>query len=227
MKLAVSTKHFQINKANNMILVVMAVSAIITVFCLVSAKALLSQASYQRKVISEKDKAVDQLKENVKAGKELAAQYNVFEKADPNIIGGKGGDLPGEGPLDGDNPRIVLDALPSQYDFPALASSVEKIVTSAALIPSELGGTDEGQDSLAAPEPTANPTPSEMGFTLEVSNTYLTLQTLIKDLERSIRPIDVQTVEFAGKEDAMTLTIKARTYFQLGSGFVVGQKEVK
>lgn len=227
MKLPVSTKHFQINKANNMIFVVMATSAVITVFCLVSAKALLSQAVYQRKVINEKHKAVDQLKENIKSAKELSAQYTVFKKANPNIIGGQGGDSPGEGPNDGDNPRIVLDALPSQYDFPALMSSIEKIVTNASLIPKGLGGTDEGQDSLNGNDSAVKPEPTEMGFSLEATSSYLGLQTLVKDFERSIRPIDILNVELSGKEDNMALTIQAKTYFQPGKSFVVGEREVK
>jgi hypothetical protein len=115
MKMPISVKHVQINKANNMINIVIAAASIVVAFSLFSAKALVGQSSYQHRVIAEKNKASAQLKANVTAANNLKTQYDVFEQANPNIIGGQGGSNPGEGPTDGDNSRIVLDALPSQW----------------------------------------------------------------------------------------------------------------
>jgi hypothetical protein len=144
MKVPISVKHVEINKANNLINIVVGVATIVIVFSLMSAKALVSQSSYQHKAISEKNKAAKQLKANVSAANTLKNQYDVFESANPNIIGGQGGDNTGDGPSDGDNARIVLDALPSQYDFPALTSSLEKIVTGVNVSIEGISGTDAG-----------------------------------------------------------------------------------
>lgn len=224
MKLPVSIKHFQIDKANNMVTLVIAFATVISVFSLMSTKALLSQASYQRRVINEKHKAVDQLKENIKAAKSLSTQYEVFAKADPNIIGGIGSES-SAGLSDGENPRIVLDALPNQYDFPALISSIEKILLNARITPQGIGGTDAGQDGASTPS--ANPQPIEMAFSVDATSTYANVQGLIKDLERSIRPIDITNVQFAGSFDTMNVTLLAKTYYQPGVSLIISDKVVK
>lgn len=127
-----SVKHLQIDKASNMMMIVVALSSVAIVFSLVSTKTLLSQSSYQKRVLSEKKKAIKQLQDNISAAQTLKTQYDVFVKGNPNIIGGIGGQNangPSASGQDGDNAKIVLDALPSEYDFPALISSVEKIAT--------------------------------------------------------------------------------------------------
>lgn len=226
MQLKTSMKRIQIDKANSRAIAIIAVTTVITVFCLMSAKALVSQAAYQRKVINEKHKAVDQLRDNVEAAQSLAAQYEVFKKGNPNIIGGEGGADAGEGLSDGENPRIVLDALPSQYDFPALISSVEKIIENSKIDPEGIGGTDEGQDE-ASSKTSANPQPVPMVFNLNARGNYSSIQGLIKDLERSIRPMDMVTLELTGSSASMQANMNVTTYYQPGTSLVITEKEVK
>jgi len=226
-KNSVSMKRIQIDKANSRAMIIVAVTTVITVFCLMSTKALISQASYQRRVIDQKHKAVDQLIENLKNAKSLSAQYEVFKESDPNIIGGKGGISPGDGPNDGDNPKIVLDSLPGVYDFPALVSSVEKIVTGNHVTPEGIGGTDTGQTTTATQADTTKPSPTPIPFTLQVSSSYASIQKLMKDLERSIRPMDVAHMELSGSSADMKLSANVTTYYQPGSSLIITEKEVK
>ena len=133
-----SSKRLQIDKANASMVAFLAVAAFIAVFSLVASKALLSQRSYQSRVIAEKKKALTQLKTNNQAATELVAAYKSFVAAPENIIAGSAS---GSGDRDGDNAKIVLDALPSKYDFPALVTSIEKILkanTSLSLTWSEI-----------------------------------------------------------------------------------------
>jgi hypothetical protein len=56
-----------------------------------------------------------------------------------------------------------------------------------------------------------------MPFTFIVSNaTYSQLQSLIKALEESIRPIQIQTIQLQGSDNSMTVQITAQTYYQPG-----------
>jgi hypothetical protein len=57
----VSTKHLQIDKANQLILVAAAATTVVVVFSLVAAQALVKQMSYQNKVISMREAANKQL----------------------------------------------------------------------------------------------------------------------------------------------------------------------
>src|SRR5689334_22008086 len=120
-----STKRIQVSKATATIVGTIAAAAFIAVFSLIASQALLSQRAYQSRVIAGKEKAKKQLEDNIKAVNVLSTQYKAFIGTSQNIIGGNPS---GSGERDGDNARIVLDALPSKYDFPALAASLEKIL---------------------------------------------------------------------------------------------------
>jgi hypothetical protein len=211
--------------------IVVAISSVVAVFSLMSAKALLSQSSYQHKVLSEKNKAIQQLKDNVDAANKLKTQYDIFAKQDPNIIGGSGGENAGTGAKDGDNARIVLDALPSQYDFPALITSIEKVVGDAHVTLQGLNGTDEGKDSnvpgsaSSAAGGSADPIP--ITFSVGILSDYKNSEKLVEDFEHSIRPIDITTFSLNGSSSNITTSMQANTYYQPSISLQIQQKEVK
>ncbi len=221
-----SIKHFEINKANNQLIVTVAVAVVISVFCLVSTKSLLNQSAYQRRVLAAKHTAADQLKANAAAAGQLLIQYQVFENNTPNIIGGQGGSNPGNGPSDGDNARIVLDALPSQYDFPALISSLEKILGNEGVSLQGIGGTDAGQPATNVSGSSALVQPVPITFSIDASTNYTNSKKMIQDFERSIRPVSVTNLQFSGAQDNMHITINATTYYQPAKTFFVGSKEL-
>lgn len=225
--LHLSIKHFEINKANNRLIVTVAVAVIISVFCLVSAKSLLGQSAYQRRVLAAKHTAANQLKANVVVAQKLLVQYQVFEDSTPNIIGGQGGRNPGNGPSDGDNAQIVLDALPSQYDFPALISSLEKILGSEGVSVQGIGGTDAGQPETLVSGSLGNVQPVPITFSVEASTSYSNSKKVIQDFERSIRPVSITNLQLSGTQDSMHITINATTYYQPAKTFSVGSKELR
>jgi ABC-type siderophore export system fused ATPase/permease subunit len=71
MQLKASVKHLQIDRANNAMFYMVAAAAVITVFSLVSAKSLLSQSSYQHKVLKARNEAIKKLKSNLEAANSL------------------------------------------------------------------------------------------------------------------------------------------------------------
>lgn len=227
MKLKISTKHLQIDKAQSTIVLVIAAATIVTVFCLVSSKALLSQAAYQRKVLSETNQTKDKLEANIKAADSLVDNYkNVFiGKSPSNIIGGRNTDDPGAKPPDGTNNRIILDALPTSYDFPALVTSVAFILTNANMTNPNIAGTDQSSEISSAP--LANPQPVPINISVSGSSSYANVQQLIKDFERSIRPFDVMSITLSGGESMMQVNMNMNTYFQPAKDLSVVEKEVK
>src|SRR5690348_7198228 len=119
-----SVKRIQIDKSQTTMLITAAVAGFFLAFMLVGGKALISQIQYQNTVIGKKKVAVAQLRANVQASTNLVNSYKAFVSTTQNVIGGN---PQGGGAKDGDNSKIVLDALPSKYDFPALATSLEKL----------------------------------------------------------------------------------------------------
>ena len=147
-----SVKHVQIDKANSRMVAIVAMAAFVVVFSLVASRALLGQRSYQARVIAGKQKAVKQLKDNITSVDSLVKSYSVFVSSSTNVLGGNS---TGTGAQDGDNAKLVLDALPSQYDFPALATSLEKILTSKNYKINSITGTDDEikQQNKTKPKP--------------------------------------------------------------------------
>ncbi len=217
-----SGKRLLIDKANTTMLIVVAASAFVVTFSLVAGKALLSQRSYQARVISEKRKAAKQLEANIKASDSLVTSYKAFVGTSDNIIGGNS---TGTGERDGDNAKIVLDALPSKYDYPALAASLEKIITSKNHKIKTITGTDDELAQTSDADKKAQPV--EMPFQVEVGGTFASDQELMSIFEKSIRPIKVKSLELKTGENELNVTINAVTYYQPAKTLKINTKEVK
>lgn len=220
----ISTRRLAISKANAQMVAIVALASFVTVFCLIASKTVFSQNAYQARVISAKTKANNQLKDNLDTFGTLQKSYKKFDSAPKNIIGGA---KTGSGNNDGSNSTIVLDALPDRYDFPALAASVEKILTSSNLQVSSIKGTDDQltqQGNVSSP----NPKPVEMDFSFTVDNaSYTSVAQLVALLQLSIRPIQIDTFDLSGASDNMTLIVNAHTFYQPSKDVSITQKVVK
>jgi hypothetical protein len=218
-----SAKRLAIDKTNARLVLIVGISAFITVFCLITSKTLLDQRAYQSKVSSQKETALGQLRSNIDAVDQLEASYREFAGAPENILGG---DPDGEGDRDGDNPRIILDALPGKYDFPALTTSIEKLLKQGNYTMTGITGTDDEIVQSEAGE-AITPVPVEMPFSVEVKIPATSGGPLMQLFERSIRPMPVQKLIIVGEEDTLNMTIEAKTYFQPSKSLNVKEEVVK
>jgi hypothetical protein len=226
-KLSVSNKRAQVIKAQSTVLATIVIATAVTIFCLMSAKALLSQAAYQRKVINANHAASKQLQDNVTAAKMLVTQYNgVFEGGSANnIIGGKNDTSQSAVPPNGDNSRIVLDALPSQYDFPALVSSLSLILNRDNITNQSVNGTDQSATIINAAS--TNPQPQQIQLTVAGTASVAAVQAFIKDLEHSIRPFDVTKLQLSGPQDQLAFSLSVNTYYQPAKSLSFTTKEIR
>lgn len=218
-----SMKRVMIDKANARLVAVVSIAAFAAVFSLVAAKTLWSQAAYQGRVITAKQAALTQLEANSKAMDQLKPSYDAFVGTSTNAIGGNS---LGSGPKDGDNAKIILDALPSKYDFPALATNIETIVNDQSVQLTSISGVD---DEIAQSSNVDSPNPQavEMPFQLSVTADYTKVQSLVGALEHSIRPIKIQTMSIAGTQDKISMTISATTYYQPAKSLKIRSEVVK
>ncbi|HJQ09137.1 MAG TPA: hypothetical protein VJ836_06680 [Candidatus Saccharimonadales bacterium] len=205
------TKRSLISKANSTMVVATTAAAFVLVFALVAGKSLIGQAAYQNKVISTKKTALMQLEADLEARDRLQASYKAFVAANPNVLGGDS--TANVTDKDGDNAKLVLDALPSKYDFPALTTSLEKIIQGQNLQIMNISGTDL-EAAQAGKQTSPTPTPVAMPFQVQVSGSYQSIQNLTSVFMNSIRPFQIQTMEISGDESSMTALISAQTFFQ-------------
>jgi Tfp pilus assembly protein PilO len=221
----ISNKRLMINKANARIVAYVSVAAFILVFSLVATKTLVGQAAYQNRVISKKRAAVNQLKADISATDTLKVSYKAFTDTAQNVLGGN---PHGVTPQDGNNAKIVLDALPSTYDFPGLTTSLEALVAhvGAGVKIDSISGTDD-EVAQSANQTSVSPKPVPIPFTVVVEGDYGAVQNVIKTFESSIRPIQMQKMDITGTKDKLTLNISAQTYYQPSKSLSIKKEVVK
>lgn len=219
----ISAKRIMIDKANARIVAYVSVAAFILVFSLVATKMLVGQAMYQNRVISKKRAAVNQLKADIAATDQLKTSYKGFTDTAQNVLGGN---PDGTGKQDGDNAKIVLDALPSSYDFPGLTTSLETLLGGQGVKIDSIAGTDDevaqsANQSSVAPQPVAIP------FSTSVEGDYTGIQNVISALEKSIRPMQIQTLNITGGQNKLTMNMSAQTYYQPAKSLNIKKEVVK
>lgn len=220
----ISTKRVAISKANAQIVAIVGGAAFLTVFCLFAAKASWSTNRYQAKVTKGKETAKTQLVANISAYNSLKSAYKTFDAADPNAIGGS---KTGASDRDGTNSQLILDALPSSYDFPALASSLEKLLTDRGFQVESIQGSDDQlnqQTNISSPTPEAVPMP----FSFGVKNaSYQSITELVDAMNKSIRPIAVDSISMTGSSGNLSLNVNAHTYYQPAKNLDIKKQVVK
>lgn len=211
MAIQFSGKRLQIDRAKAVIVGAVGTATFVVIFSIVASKALLSQRAYQARVTKEQEKAVKQLNENKTTADKLITAYQQFAESSPtNIIGG---DPLGKDSNSGDNGRIILDALPSKYDFPALANSIESILKANNYSKITVIGTDD-EVAQGNTQPAADPSPITIPFKFGFEGAYDQVLPLIDLLQRSIRPINIQSITFAAKADnVLHIDVSANTYY--------------
>ncbi len=221
--IATASKRLLISKANARIVAYVSVAVFILIFSLVATKTFVSQAAYQNRVISKKQAALNQLKADIAATGRLRASYRKFVGASTNVLGGNSS---GSGPQDGSNAQIVLDALPSSYNFPGLTTSLESLLTSQNVSIQGIGGTDE-EVTQSTNTSSVNPEPVQMPFTATVQGNYASIQNVISAFGHSIRPMQILQMGITGTKDNLILSIKAQTYYQPAKSLNIKKEVVK
>ncbi|HUD07764.1 MAG TPA: type 4a pilus biogenesis protein PilO [Candidatus Saccharimonadales bacterium] len=222
--LRINTKRLKLDQINTIIVVTISVAAVVAVFTIVASKMLISQYAYQKRVISAENTALTQFKDDAQATTYLKSAYESFINTNTNVLGGSPN---GTGVNDGTNAQIVLDALPSKYDYPALLSSLEQLLeNNPNTTVGSFGGTDE-QLTQQSDQTSINPVPVAMPFSFSVTAPYADIQTLINTLQLCIRPINIQSINFNGNDNALTMSISANTYYQPEKIFNISSEIIK
>jgi hypothetical protein len=211
-KTNISTKHLLVDKNSTIILYAAAITIAVVIFAIIATNALVKQMSYQNNVIKLRAEANKQLQANIVAADSIVVAYQQFENAQESVIG-----------TADKNPKIILDSLPSKYDFPALTASLEALVRDSGASLVSITGTDE--EALAARD-SINPQPIEIPFRISASGSLAGIQLLIDKLELSIRPIKIISLTIRAQNTAITADISALTYYQPEKILDIGQYSV-
>jgi Tfp pilus assembly protein PilO len=209
------TKRNLIDKADRRMLTFAGIAAFVVIFSIISSKSLLSQLTYQNRMASANQTALDQLITDTSSEHSLVSSYQLFTSSPTNIIDGTS---TAQGLNDGNNGQIILDALPSKYDFPAMITSVDNLLSTSGVEVTGISGLDE-QIAQQADQTSSSPSPVPMTFQFTVSGSYQNIQSLFDTFQRSIRPFQFQNVSFQASTSStnqtnLTLTATAQTFYQ-------------
>jgi hypothetical protein len=218
-----SVKRTLIAKSNTQIVVVTSGACFVVIFCVVASISLISQFMYQNRIIAADKLALSTLKLDIQAAQGLESSYKAFTSTSTNIIGGN---PKGTGPQDGTNDKIILDSLPSRYDYPALATSLENILTQQTVEIQSITGTDDAA-AQAGDQTSTEPQSQPMPFQVTVAGSYGAIQNVVGAFERSVRPFRIQTLELSGDQSKLTLTIGAQTFWQPAKSLTIRTKVIK
>lgn len=211
-----NTKRALIDKSKTNMLIIISVASIVTIGGLVTAWGFIQKGNYINRVISEKEKAKTIFQSNVDAVESLKTAYGDFVNQDPNMLGGNPG---GNNDRSGTNADLVLDALPNKNDFPALATSLENLLRPYGLQSLSGGGGMDGDVSVTVQ--------TEMPFVAEMQTSFTDSKELYSVLLKSIRPIKVKTIEIAGNNSSMNVTVSASSYYEPEVGLQITEAEVQ
>lgn len=200
------SKEKSIQKAEQSNFVIfMAIPLIIIAISLVSINHFWGTRAYNKRVIGVRTDARDLAVKNVDSLDKLSQSLSDLEKQKYDS-------------------GWVLDALPSRYDFPALATSIEKLIQQNGLELESFIGQD---DAVNAVNEQSSPEPVDIPLTVSVTGSYIEIQDFIQQLEASIRPIQVQEITFSGNDGTMSSTIKMLTFYQPSESLDFTTVEVK
>ena len=199
------TKRLHIQKANTVIFTSVIIASVIVAIALVSLNFLFKQFQYNQKVINAENKTVGILKQNTKSVDNLKATLPSLNTS--NV-----------------NEQKIFNAMPPIYDYTALASAMDKLASDSGVVLQ--GGV--GQDESASVQGSSNnPQPVQVALNLSAQGSYQAIKTYVQNLERSIRPITIQSMQLSGSNTSMQAQITAVTYYQPTKTLQTSQETIK
>ncbi len=232
-----TSKRIQLAKANQLIFASIAVSVFIVIFSIFAIKNLISQSAYQQRVISKKSDALNILTGDLDAISKLETSYKSFINQPQNLIGGNPTGTSGN---DGNNSKIVLDALPTSYDT---NSWILNFINLNKLLGQpntfiDLGGaastpaatsTSVSSSSSSMSGASLKPTNVVVPITGSFKVPFGSIASTFANLNRSILPIQVLSMNFtAGADGAPAdVTYAASTFYQPPYQFNIGSEDIK
>lgn len=213
-------KRQQIANANRTMFLWVAAVSVVVGFSIVGSVFLFQKAMFNEKVLSVKQDTSDTLRDNIKVIPELEDQIRVLNTNDALRSTMQDGQ---------DRPiRVVLDALPSDANSSALGASLQQRFLNDPTLRIESLSVDPiaGVESLdplniqnaaAPPAVEGEEIANQITFRFEVSSGIKNanaLKDLLRNLERSIRAIDIVSLEIETQGNRIVLSVEGKAFYE-------------
>lgn len=199
------SKRLHIQNSNTIIFISIITASVIVAISLVLISFLFKQYQYNQKTIREETATLKVLESNQSNLENLKTTRSSLNTSNMNE-------------------HKIFNAMPPIYDYPALVSAMDKLASDSGV---SLQGSIGSDDSGSAGSPSNNPQRIEIPLTMQVSGSYASVREYIRNLELSIRPITVKSVELSGSNDSLEANISAITYYQPSKVLTTDTKEIQ
>ena len=216
-------KRQQIENAGKVMFLWVAIAAAVVGMAAVVSVSLFQRMTFNQRVIGEKNHTIDTLKKNNALVDDLKKNIRVLNTNQALV------DTPR---LEGTEPlSVVLDAMPSQANSSALGASLQQKlldvpgVSIEALTVDPISGVEDSGDTS-----TTDSGSNEITFEFIVSanaDRVNALKQVLLNLQRSIRVIDVQTLNIEQQNNKITLSVDGRAFYQPETTVELKEKAVK
>ena len=216
-----------IEAASHMMFLWVASASVVIAFAVVALQFIYKDFSFNNEVLKEQNTANQNLTHNINNIAGLKDNVNKLT-ASTDLASVKANT--GEDTL-----QVVIDALPADSDVTGLPASVQKVLAPAAGVtlrgvgvPTDTAAVASSSASATSTTPVATESkPIEQKYAIEVSGTYDTIKKFIQSLEKSIRPIHINTIDMTGTDINLRATIGVTTYYQPTKSISITQKVKK
>lgn len=219
-------KRQQIDSANKQMMMWVGIAAAVVTICSMLSINLYQHIMYQSKVISKKSETDKVLKDGIDSVSKLMSNVNALQ-TDANLLALR---------VDSSDTafNVVLDALPTADDRTALGSSMQDKILAGTGV--KLESFDPNYANSAANTTATTGTTSSISsvkpgaqaikFTFTISGTYESINTALLAVEKTIRPIVIDSIIIQGSDDDLRASISATTYYVPRANYVLGEEKV-
>lgn len=164
------------------------IALLVVIIGVFASKELIGRALHNGKVLSKKQAASQQLDRNLEAAPRLVDSYRQLGPGQP----------------------VLAAALPNGADFSGLVALLETAAADAGIrLTSVTPATATADD-----EKEGEQKPEQLRFVMATTGSYVSLQSFMRNLEMSARPIRVDTMQITGVGSSLSVSIGATSYYQ-------------
>lgn len=218
-------KRTQISKANRTMFLWIAGASAIVGFAAVAAIFLSQKLIFNEKLLIEKNKTVSTLEANIAAVPELKAQVSVLD-TNSALAGNKANE-------DDQALQVILDALPSEANSLALGASLQNRLLAGVsglrletLQVDPVQGVESVGGNVVTGDTVSTVSDNQITFRFAVSGNQSALRQALRNLERSIRTIDVTSLQIENQGSSQVMTVQGRGFYEPAREVTVYEKVV-
>jgi hypothetical protein len=214
-------KRQQIDHSSRAMFLWVAGASVIVAFALVSAIFIFQNIIFKEKILNAKNETASRLSQNIQISEELNQEIKLLQGN--RALGQISSPTQKTNNLD-----KIFAALPYDNDEIAVGSSLESTLLTGLNIENLSVGEQASVTETIAPSEGTATNAQSISFGFKASGTEEQLKGLFTKLNRSIRPITINSlqIEPAG-DNRLTATVSASTFYQSPTKFELTKKVIK